>query len=188
MQNIIKYPGLKEELYLWNFKPDKKYFEKLGLKTNKKIIFVRPEASEAGYIKEINFMTDLISQLCKDCTIVLMPRSAEQKEYYAKLFGAKIFIPPKALDGPNAICNSDLLVSAGGTMNREAIVLGTPALSLYHEKLLSVDAWLIKEGYMHHDLTPNKNYIDAMLKSKQKCYKASRKTLDFFINFMQSFA
>lgn len=187
-QNIIKYPGLKEELYLWNFEADKTYLRKLGLKTNKKVIFIRPEASEAVYIKETNFMDDLIGQLSKDYSVILMPRSAEQKEYYDKLLGDKVFIPPKALDGPNAICNSDLLISAGGTMNREAIVLGTPALSLYHEKLLSVDAWLIKEGYMNHNLTPDKVYVAALFKNKQKLYKASRKTLDFFITFMQKFA
>lgn len=188
VQNITKYPGLKEELYLWNFRPDKRYFEKLGLKTSKKIIFIRPEASEASYVKETNFMDNLINQLSKEYSIIIMPRSAEQKEYYSRLFGGRVFIPPRALDGPNAICNSDLLISAGGTMNREAIVLGTPALSLYHEKLLSVDAWLIENGYMNHNLTPNKSYVDNILKKKQKCYKASRKTLDFFVNFMQQFA
>jgi hypothetical protein len=185
---IVKYPGLKEELYLWAFKPDKRYFGKIGFNTNKKIILIRPEASEAIYINKINVLDDLIRKLCKRYALILIPRSSEQKAHYSKLFSDSIFIPPKALDGPNSISNSDLVISAGGTMNREAVVLGTKALSTYQEKLLSVDSWLIKNGYIWHNIAPSADYVDKVMGSKIKRYKPSSKTLDFFINFLKKFA
>jgi len=128
-EKIIQYPGLKEEVYLWDFKPNKRYLEEIGVETDKPVILMRPEASKAVYIKETEFLIPLIETLKEDNFIILIPRTPDQDVLYKKIFGNSIFIPTEALDGPNVIANSSLVISAGGTINREAVVLGKKVMS-----------------------------------------------------------
>ena len=143
--NPLRYLGLKEEIYLNNFKPDKNYLKKIGVKKKKYNIFIRPEAWSASYIKEKRIFEPLIKELEKekDFQVIMVPRTPDQKKHYQK--HKKIFIPDKVIDGPNLISNVDLVISGGGTMNREAVVLGTPALSSFQNNPLSLDKWLITD-------------------------------------------
>jgi uncharacterized protein len=59
---------------------------------------------------------------------------------------SKLILPPGAIDGGNLIAHSDLVVSAGGTMNREAAALGIPAISIYLGEWSAIDQELVKEG------------------------------------------
>ncbi len=55
-------------------------------------------------------------------------------------------MPREALDGANLVAAADLVVSAGGTMNREAAALGVPAASIYAGKWAAIDEQLVAEG------------------------------------------
>jgi predicted glycosyltransferase len=187
-EKIIQYPGLKEEVYLWNFKPNKRYLEEIGLETDKPVILMRPEASKAVYIKETEFLIPLIETLKEDYFIILIPRTLDQKVAYKKIFGNSIFIPSEALDGPNVIANSSIVISAGGTINREAVVLEKKVISTFREELLTVDKWLIENKFMLHNLNPGKEFVDDVINGgiKTRKYARSNKAFKFFSELMRS--
>jgi len=171
----IRYPGIKEEVYLYNKKINKNYLEKLGLKRKKYNILIRPEAGSASYIKEENILDPLLKELetQKDIQTIIIPRNPLQKEHYKKNF-KKVIIFEKLISGPDLIANVDLVLSGGGTMNRESVALGTPTISAFQNKPLSIDKWLVKKGYMHLITKPTINDVKKVLKSKGK-YKMSDK-------------
>lgn len=146
------YSGIKESIYLKDFKKDKKIITELKLKEKDYVVF-RPEANLAHYHPTSKHTTEIISKLLKNKEkIVLVARYKNQKDEYKKKYKnyKNFIIIEKIVDGPQLIANSKLVLSAGGTMNREACVLGIPVISLYSGKLLALDKWLIKKGYMKH--------------------------------------
>lgn len=190
-EKIIQYPGLKEEVYLWDFKPNKRYLEDIGVETDKPVILIRPEASKAVYIKKPVFFIPLIEMLKEDYFIILIPRTPDQDVLYRKMFGNSILIPTEALDGPNLIANSSLVISAGGTMNREAIVLRKKVVSMRSaagEDLITIENWLIENKFMLENPNPTKEFIDDVIKGKIKIrkYKRSNKTFNFFLDLMRN--
>lgn len=157
---IEKYPGLKEEVYISSFTPDKDYLAKLGLDSQKMTILIRPEAGSASYIKKENVLKPLLDSLEKEeqFQVILLPRTPEQKEYYKKSY-ENFFIPEGILSGPDLAFNVDLVISGGGTMNREAVVFGTPVISAFQNPPLTIDRWLIEAGYM--DLIKEPKLLDV---------------------------
>ena len=146
------YLGIKEGIYLNGFKKDKKIINELKLKEKNYVVF-RPEANLAHYHPTDKHTEKTISELLNNKEkIVLVARYKTQKEEYRNKYVKykNFIILEKMVDGPQLIANSKLVLSAGGTMNREACVLGIPVISLYSGKLLAVDKWLIKEKYMKH--------------------------------------
>jgi len=81
--------------------------------------------------------------------IILLPRSDAQREDLATRKSPNTVIPREALDGSNLIAHADLVISAGGTMNREAAALGVPAASVYAGKWAAIDEELIREGRLN---------------------------------------
>jgi predicted glycosyltransferase len=63
-------------------------------------------------------------------------------------------MPREALDGANLIAAADLVVSAGGTMNREAAALGVPAASIYAGKWAAIDEQLAQDGRLQKLKSP----------------------------------
>lgn len=187
-EKIIQYPGLKEEVYLWDFKPNKRYLEEIGIETDKPVILMRPEASKAVYIKKTEFLIPLIKALKEDYFIILIPRTPDQNVLYKRIFGNIIFIPREVLDGPNVIANSSLVISAGGTINREAVVLGKKVISTFREELLTVDKWLIENKFMLHNPNPSKEFVDDIINGgiKTRKYTRSNKAFKFFSELMRS--
>jgi len=191
-EKIIQYPGLKEEVYLWDFKPNKRYLEEIGVETDRPVILIRPEASKAVYIKKTDFLTPLIKTLREDYSIILIPRTPDQNVLYRKIFGNSVFIPTEALDGPNVIANSSLVISAGGTMNREAVVLGKKVISMRSragpEELITVDKWLIENKFMLENRDPSKEFVNDVINGEIEIRKYTRsdKTFKFFLNLMRN--
>jgi len=149
---IVYYNGLKENIYLDLFIPDPSFLEKNGIPPEKYLITMRPESDVSAYHPFENPLFDealeyIASQ--KNTLIVLLPRHAKQREKYEALGLANVIIPSHALNGPNLVYYSDLVVGAGGTMNREAVVLGSRVYSLFKGELGSVDRHLIEAGKMH---------------------------------------
>jgi predicted glycosyltransferase len=76
---------------------------------------------------------------------VVLTRTAEQRQALAQLGHERLIVPERAVDGRSLVAFADLLVSAGGTMNREAAVLGTPVWSIFEGKMGAVDEMLVRD-------------------------------------------
>jgi predicted glycosyltransferase len=184
---IVQYPGFKEELYLWNFKANPDYLAEAGVPKGKPVVLVRPEASEAFYVHAKGFTPSLVDELKASYQIVLLPRTQLQRSFYQSKFGDEIYVPHEPLDGPNVVANSDLVISAGGTMNREAAMLGKKVVSTYREDLLTVDKWLIDNGFMLHNPRPTRRFVDSVVdgNGETRGYKPCSGTFNFFADLMR---
>lgn len=149
-KRYYKYPGIKEQIYLSDFEPDPHFRERIGLPLNKQIVLLRPPATWAMYHQGIenHTVSAVLEKLGKrdDLQIVFLPRILAQRISVEKMNIPNIWIPSQAVDGPNLIYASDLVISAGGTMNREAAVLGVPVYTTFVGKLAAVDQYLIDSG------------------------------------------
>jgi uncharacterized protein len=140
------YPGLKEEYYLADFEPDPRVVADLGLDRgdDRPIVVVRtpPEVSLYHRFKNDVF-AQVLEQLAGAQTVVL-PRTEEQRSQLQSAGG--FIVPDRAIDAQSLIAYADVVVSAGGTMNREAVALGTPVYTVFEGRLGAVDERLIGEG------------------------------------------
>jgi predicted glycosyltransferase len=147
---VRRYHGTKEDVYLADFQTDPLFAARLcelGVNPDNVLVLMRPPAHDALYHRFQNTLFDeaLTMLLAKDnVQVILLPRNEAQREAYAKF--ERLVIPATPLDGANLIAASDLVISAGGTINREAAALGVPAASIYAGKWAAVDEELIKEG------------------------------------------
>jgi predicted glycosyltransferase len=151
-KKVIHYPGVKEGIYLWEL--DARLSKKGGRSKevkSRKVVYVRPEPWTAQYYKgSINFLDDLLLRMQSDVDIVLLPRDREQGSHYRESKFSKIQVITTALDIADIAPDCDLFIGAGGTMTREMAVLGIPTISVYQDKLLDVDRYLLKVGAFEH--------------------------------------
>jgi predicted glycosyltransferase len=151
-RKVKRYEGIKEDVYLADFVPDTAFAEvlrKLGIASEDVLVVARPPAREALYHRFENELFDeLLTRISSSdgVKIVLLPRTEAQRADYAERKLANVIMPREALDGSNLIAAADLVISAGGTMNREAAALGVPAASVYAGKWAAIDEELVKEG------------------------------------------
>jgi uncharacterized protein len=157
---VKRYDGIKEDVYLANFQIDpefEKQLRALGINATDVLVTARPPASEALYHR---FENELFDQLLErfsatpSVKIVLLPRNESQRKAYSARANPRLILPAGAVDGANLIAHSDLVVSAGGTMNREAAALGIPAASIYLGEWAAIDEELVKEGRLRRISTP----------------------------------
>ena len=152
MRKVKRYEGTKEDVYLADFTPDPMFSEKLrklGVAPEDVLVVARPPAREALYHRfENKLFDDLLHALNSrpEVKIILLPRSEAQRARYAAQKFANMIMPSEALEGADLIAAADLVVSAGGTMNREAAALGVPAASIYGGAWAGIDQELIREG------------------------------------------
>ena len=138
------YPGLKEEYYLYDFEPDPAVLVELELDRSAPIVVVRTPPVVSLYHRfENDEFAQLLARLRGTQTIV-MPRTDQQRAELASAGG--FIVPERPVDAQSLIAYADLVVSAGGTMNREAVALGTPVYTLFEGRLGAVDERLISEG------------------------------------------
>ncbi len=164
-KKFVKYPGIKEAIYLRNLKTNNKGLEKIN-KIKKKKILIRTEISSAAYLKG-NPLFNLIKELSRqNYQIIVSTRTKQEVLKYKGL--NNVIVLDKPVDGPSLIKQVDLVMSGGGTMNREAAVLGIPVISLYSGELLDVDKYLIKKGLMIHNKNPSLDLIKKIMKNKTK--------------------
>jgi uncharacterized protein len=152
---MFKYPGLKEDVYVPRFRPDSTLREQLGISSTDLMILVRPPATEAHYHNpeaEILFEAAMKRFMeHANARVVLLPRngrqSADLQSAWKKwIANGKVLIPQHAIDGLNLIWASDLVVSGGGTMNREAAALGIPVYSIFRGTIGAVDRYLASQN------------------------------------------
>jgi predicted glycosyltransferase len=143
------YPGLKEQVALADFEPDPGVLEELGLDREQLIVVMRPPATMSLYHRGLHntvFEAVLTRVLDEGAQVVLLPRTPEQAASFAGIGG--LVIPAAPVDGPSLVWSADAVISAGGTMNREAAVLGVPTWTTFAGELGAVDRQLIAEGRM----------------------------------------
>ena len=146
---LAQYPGLKEEYYLADFEPDPRVLDELGIDRRKILVILRPPPDVSLYHRKSNPLFPQVVQLLgthEDVSAVVLPRTTAQQEYVQSLSLPSLVVPERAVDAQSLISFADLVVSAGGTMNREAVALGTPVYTTYGGRLGGVDEALIREG------------------------------------------
>jgi uncharacterized protein len=153
---ILKYPGIKEDVYVPRFKPDSSILASLGLeRSTDLIVVIRPPATEAHYHRPETdvLFTEVLNFLGSNPQVkmILLPRNEHQAADIRSKWGAlfasgRILIPSRVTDGLNLIWHSDLVISGGGTMNREAAALGVPVYSIFRGEIGAVDRYLASTG------------------------------------------
>jgi predicted glycosyltransferase len=138
------YPGLKEEYYLADFTPDPSVLAELSLDPSEPIAVVRTPPVVSLYHRFENDLFGQVLERLQGRQAVVLPRTPEQREQLIRVGG--FTIPETAIDAQSLIAFSDLVVSAGGTMNREAVALGAPVFTVFEGRLGAVDEQLIAEG------------------------------------------
>ena len=146
---LVQYPGLKEEYYLSDFEPDEAVLDRLAVDRRRLLITVRPPPDVSLYHRHSNpLFPQTLDYLGRHEGVqaFVLPRTEEQREYVSRLALPSVILPEGAVDAQSLIALSDLVVSAGGTMNREAAALGVPVYTTYGGRLGGVDEELIREG------------------------------------------
>lgn len=154
-----RYVGLKEEVYLSNFRPEPSQRLALGIAEHTgPVVTLRPPPEGALYHRGENPLWDTLTdhlRSCEDTLTLVLPRHPSQAEDLRRTIGApNVRVLTETIDGPALVWWSDVVVSGGGTMNREAVALGTPVWSLFSGRLGAVDRQLVSEGRMHRLLSP----------------------------------
>ncbi|HXS46840.1 MAG TPA: DUF354 domain-containing protein [Solirubrobacterales bacterium] len=146
---LFAYPGLKEEYYLYDFEPDPDALERLSVDTERVVVVVRPPPDVSLYHRKSNpLFPKVLQRLGQDGGVhaIVLPRTQAQRELVESLALPSLILPPGAVEAQSLVALADLVVSAGGTMNREAAALGTPVYTTYGGRLGGVDEALIRSG------------------------------------------
>jgi predicted glycosyltransferase len=146
---LVQYEGLKEEYYLADFEPDRRVLDAFDLDPACVLVVLRPPPDVSLYHRHSNPLfpqtLDFVGTR-DDVHAIVLPRTEEQRDFVSGLDLPSVIVPERAVDAQSLIALADLVVSAGGTMNREAAALGVPVYTTYGGRLGGVDEALIREG------------------------------------------
>jgi len=146
---LLQYPGLKEEYYLADFEPDPSVLAPFSVDAARVLVVLRPPPDVSLYHRHSNPLfpqtLDFLGRH-EGVQAFVLPRTEEQREFVAGLGLPSVVVPERAVDAQSLIALADVVVSAGGTMNREAAALGVPVYTTYGGRLGGVDEALIREG------------------------------------------
>ena len=148
-RKVRRFPGLEEEYYLAGFEPDSSVLDRLGLDSERVLVVVRTPPEVSLYHRHANpLIGDVLRRLGSDPSVqaVVLPRTAEQRASIAALGLPSLVLPRHAVDAQSLVALADLVVSAGGTMNREAVALGVPVYTMFAGRLGAVDEMLVRDG------------------------------------------
>jgi uncharacterized protein len=154
---LVRYPGLKEEYYLADFAPDPGVPAALGADPARILVVLRPPPDVSLYHRKANRLFPQVLDVLgnrADVHAVVIPRTEQQRIYVRALAFPSLLVPDGAVDAQSLVAAADLVVSAGGTMNREAVALGTPVYTTYGGRLGGVDEQLIRDGRLRPLIDP----------------------------------
>src|SRR5215831_8235961 len=146
---LQQYPGLKEEYYLSDFEPDQAVLRAFGIEPERVLVVLRPPPDVSLYHRHSNpLFPQTLEHLGRRDNVhaFVIPRTEEQRDFVRSLELPSVIVPDEAVDAQSLIAFADLVVSAGGTMNREAAALGVPVYTTYGGRLGGVDEELIRAG------------------------------------------
>jgi len=171
-RKYVPYPGFKEQVYLADFQPDPRVLEELIDEEDRPresvVVVARPPADFAIYHR---FENPLFAVWLQQATsnpavkVIVLPRNDLQRRELSSLEIPSLVIPVGAVEGPALIHGADLIVSAGGTMNREAAMLGVPAYSLFQGRQAAVDRALERLGRL--TLVPDEAGLESIRLEKK---------------------
>jgi predicted glycosyltransferase len=156
-EKLRRYPGLKEEYYLADFEPDRELPAALGIDRERVVVVLRPPPDVSLYHRKSNkLFPGVLMRLGNDPDVhaVVLPRTPEQRKFVGTLALPSVILPEAAVDAQSLIAQSDLVISAGGTMNREAVALGVPVYTTYGGRMGGVDEALIRSGRLRPLTSP----------------------------------
>lgn len=151
-KRVVKYPGFKEEVYLGTFSPDSSILERLGVAEEDTVVVIRPPATRAHYHNPLSeeIMQQVFQRIAVEphTTGVVVPRTAAQAEALVQSLSpySNFTVLTEPVDGLNLIWHADLVVGGGGTMNREAAMLGVPVYSVFTGRVGALDRALSDQG------------------------------------------
>jgi predicted glycosyltransferase len=156
---IRPYEGLKEEYYLADFEPDPSVLEELGLNRDSPIVVVRTPPEVSLYHRFENpLFRAVLDRLRGTVQAVVLPRTSVQRAEIEAIGG--FILPQHAIDAQSLIAHADLVISAGGTMNREAVALGTPVFTTFEGRLGAVDEQLMRDGRLRKIEDPAQVHVE----------------------------
>lgn len=155
-RKLFRYPGLKEDYYLAGFEPDPRVLSELGVEANRVLAVVRPPPESSAYHERNTRYEDVLDRLAAhpDALAVIIPRTETQAAAVRARGEPTLIVPAGAIDAQSLIALADLVVSAGGTMNREAVALGTPVYTIFSGRMGAVDEMLMAEGLLRRLTDP----------------------------------
>ena len=151
-RKLRRYPGLKEEYYLSDFEPDAAVLDELGLDRSQPLAVVRTPPAVSLYHRFESPLFAHVLERLRGRQAVVLPRTPEQRAELVARGG--LIVPEHAIDAQSLVALADVVISAGGTMNREAVALGTPVWTTFAGRLGAVDEWLVAEGRLHRLADP----------------------------------
>jgi len=146
---LVQYPGLKEEYYLSDFEPDSSLLARFDVDPARVLVVLRPPPDVSLYHRQSNPLFPMTLEhlgRLENVHAFVLPRTEEQRDYVRRLDLPSVILPETAVDAQSLIALADIVVSAGGTMNREAAALGVPVYTTYGGRLGGVDEALIRKG------------------------------------------
>jgi predicted glycosyltransferase len=153
-RKLFRYPGLKEDYYLADFTPDPGVLDALGIDRGAILAVVRPPPDTSAYHAPNAVYDSVLDRLAAEpaAVAVLIPRTDRQAEEARR---RRLIVPPQAIDAQSLIAFADVVISGGGTMNREAVALGTPVYTIFSGRMGAVDERLIAEGRLRPLVDPS---------------------------------
>jgi predicted glycosyltransferase len=146
---LVQYPGLKEEYYLADFEPDRSLLGRFDIDPRRVLVVLRPPPDVSLYHRHSNPLFPMTLEhlgRLEDVHAFVLPRTDDQRRFVVGLGLPSVIVPEQAVDAQSLIALADVVVSAGGTMNREAAALGVPVYTTYGGRLGGVDEQLIRQG------------------------------------------
>jgi predicted glycosyltransferase len=162
-EKLFQYPGFKEEYYLADFEVDRSVLQEVGVDSEHVVVVVRPPPDVSLYHRKSNpLFPQVLARVGTDERVqaVVLPRTEEQRQFVRGLELPSLIVPDHAVEAQSLVALADLVVSAGGTMNREAVALGTPVYTTYGGRLGGVDEALIRANRLRPLTDPRALELD----------------------------
>ena len=178
-RKLRRYPGLKEAYYLADFEPSP-----VDVPGERTLVVVRTPPDVSLYHRHGNpLFRDVLDQLGRDDRVhaVVLPRTDEQREAIRGLELPSLFVPERAVDAQSLIAAAAVVVSAGGTMNREAVALGTPVYTTFGGRLGAVDEGLIRDGRLRRLHDAAQLDLDALPPRRERLRRDPNVLLDLLV-------
>lgn len=181
---LVRYHGLKEEYYLADHRMDPGVLDELGLDAEHLIVAVRPPPEVTLYHRgaSTELFTATLARLLAEAPrvrTVVLPRTEAQRE---ALLGSAAIVPERPIDGPSLVAAADLVVSAGGTMNREAAALGVPAYTPFAGRLGAVDRALIADGRLRRLTSPDDLVLERRARAEAPSLRDPELLIDLILD------
>ena len=186
---VRRYPGLKEEYYLHDFEPDDSVPAALGLDPRRVLVVVRTPPDVSLYHRHGNpLFDDVLARLGRDETVqaVVLPRTTEQRAAILARELPSLVLPEHALDAQSLVALADLVVSAGGTMNREAVALGVPVYTTFAGELGAVDSSLVNEGRLRVLTSADALVLEKRARAGERIGRDASLLLDLMLSALES--